>query len=81
MDTTGIFGGPVVCNLKVDETIIKNDEQFEKFVHTVEDYFRAGGIQLQLNYVSRSELLEARKNPADIPESGTSRFFPICLIC
>lgn len=59
----GIMSGSVVFNLSVDENIIRDDDQFEKFVRAVETYFRGGGLMLQLNYVSREELLKAKKEP------------------
>ncbi len=64
-DPTHIFCGPVVCNMRIEETVIRNDEQFEKFCHMVETYFRSGGIQVQLNYVSKEELLAARATPQE----------------
>ena len=29
----------------------------------MEEYFRLGGLHVQLNYVTKEELLEARQNP------------------
>ncbi len=65
MDPTGIMTGPVVCNMLIDEQLIKNDEYFEKFCKMVETYFKIGGMQIQLNYVSKEELLSAQKTPED----------------
>ncbi len=64
-DPTSIFCGAVVCNMLVDEAIIKNDESFEKFAKMVEVYFKTGGLHIQLNYVSKEELKAARENPLE----------------
>ncbi len=63
MDPTGIMTGPVVCNMLIDEQLIRNDTYFEKFCKMVETYFKAGGMHIQLNYVSKEELLAAKKAP------------------
>ena len=36
---------------------------FEKTVDMLEAYFKNGGIQFQLNYISRDELLKAKTAP------------------
>ena len=64
-DPCGIFCGPTVCNVMLDEATVKNDESFEKLVSVVDTYFKLGGLHIQTNYVSRETLLEARKNPED----------------
>ena len=63
MDPTGILCGPNVCNMLIDETLIRNDEYFEKVCRMVETYFSLGGIHVQLNYVSREQLLAAQADP------------------
>jgi formate C-acetyltransferase len=64
-DPCGIFCGPTVCNVMLDEATVKNDESFEKLVSVVDTYFKLGGLHIQTNYVSRETLLAARKNPED----------------
>ncbi len=76
----GAVNGSVVFNLKLDETLIKRDDYFEKTVRMIESYFRNGGLMLQLNYVSREELLDAKKNPDEhrnlrVRVSGFSGYF------
>ena len=63
MDPKKICTGPVVCNLLLDEVLIRNDEYFDKVCRMIETYFRRGGIHVQLNYVSKEELLAAKKAP------------------
>lgn len=80
MDPTGILAGPFVANVLLDAALIKDDRYFETTVKTIESYFRQGGMHIQLNYVTREELLAARENPADhgdfkVRVSGFSAFF------
>ncbi len=65
MDPTGVTCGTSILNLSVSEPTVRNEESFEKFVDLVETYFREGGLHLQLNHVSREELLDARAHPED----------------
>lgn len=76
----GIVNGTVVSNIMLDEALIANDDNFEKTVKLAESYFRSGGLMLQLNHVSREELLDARKNPDKyrslrVRVSGFSAYF------
>ncbi len=64
MDTTGIMCGDTIMNLTVDESTVSNEESFEKLVMLVETYFQTGGLHIQLNHVSREELLAAKADPA-----------------
>ena len=43
--------------------VVRDDEQFEKLCRMIEAYFQMGGIHVQLNYISREELLAAQKEP------------------
>lgn len=61
-DVQGLSGA-TVTNLSLDEHLIRQDEYFEKTVDLLETYLRNGGMQFQLNYVSREELLEAQACP------------------
>ncbi|MBE6928963.1 MAG: hypothetical protein E7463_01670 [Ruminococcaceae bacterium] len=63
MDPNGILCGPNVCNMLIDEVLIRDDRYFESVCRMIEQYFRMGGIHVQLNYVSREELEAARKTP------------------
>ena len=63
MDPTGILCGPNVCNMLVDETMVRDDMQFYKLCRMIETYFNLGGSHVQLNYVSKEELLAAEEHP------------------
>ena len=61
-DKNGISSA-TVTNFNLDDSYIKNDEYFNKTVDMLETYFKNGGIQFQLNYVSKEDLLKAKKTP------------------
>lgn len=63
MDPKGILCGPFVCNLMVDEALVKNDAYFAKLCKTIETYFKQGGMHVQLNYLSAGELKDALEHP------------------
>ncbi len=63
MQPSGILCGPYLCNVRVDKVLVKEDEYFEKLVDQIETYFKLGGMHIQLNYVSKEELLEAQAEP------------------
>ena len=63
MDPACIVCGPCVSNVMLDEVLMRNDSYFEKVVSLVDAYFRKGGLHIQLNYVSKEELLAARAEP------------------
>jgi len=79
-DPTGIMCGNTIMNLTMEREVVENEAGFDKFVHLVETYFKMGGLHLQLNYVSREELLDAKKNPDKykslrVRVSGFSAYF------
>ena len=41
----------------------KNDDYFDKVCLMIEQYFKMGGIHIQLNYVTKEELTAARETP------------------
>ncbi len=63
LDPYGISCGSTVTNIFLDEQLIKNDDYFEKTVNMFETYFKNGGVQFQLTYVSKADLLAAQKDP------------------
>ncbi len=67
MDEHAILSGPFVCNAYLDEDLILKDENFEKTAQIIYEYFMEGGLHIQLNYVSKEELLKAKANPGDYP--------------
>lgn len=79
-DPHHLLGGPTVTNLTVDEKLIKEDANFEKFVDLLETYFRMGGVHIQLSYVSREDLEQAKVTPEKyghlrVRVSGFSDYF------
>lgn len=80
MDPACIICGPCVTNVMLDETLIRDDRHFQKTVALVDGYFRKGGMHVQLNYVSREELMEAKREPEKFENlrvrvSGFSGYF------
>lgn len=65
LDPNGIGCGSTVTNITIDETLIKNDDNFEKTVDMLETYFKNGGVHFQLTYVSKEDLLKAKETPED----------------
>lgn len=79
-DPKRIYTGPSVTNVNLDEALLKDEESLEKTCRMVETYFKLGGIHVQLNCVSREQLLEAQRNPGDykslrVRVSGYSDYF------
>lgn len=62
-DPYSILTGPSVTNVLLDEQLVKNDENFEKLVYLFEAYFQTGGTHFQLTYVSKEDLINAKKTP------------------
>lgn len=62
-DPYSILTGPSVTNVLLDEQLVKKDENFEKLVYLFEAYFKMGGTHFQLTYVSKEDLINAKKSP------------------
>lgn len=62
-DPYSITVGPSVTNVLLDEQLVKNDDNFEKLVYLFETYFKMGGTHFQLTYVSKEDLINAKKSP------------------
>ena len=80
LDKNAISCGSTVTNISLDEQLIKNDEYFDKTVDMFETYFKNGGIHFQLTYVSKADLLAAKKNPENygnlrVRVTGFSEYF------
>lgn len=58
-----IFCGSTVTNVLVDETLVKNDANFDKLVKVFESYFKMGGLHYQVNYISKEDLKNAKITP------------------
>lgn len=56
-----ITGGPL--NIRLHPSAVKGDKGLEMFAIALQTYFDKGGMQIQLNVMSREQLLDAQKNP------------------
>lgn len=79
-DSYSILTGPSVTNVLLDKALIANDENFEKTVSMFESYFMMGGTHFQLTYVSKEDLINAKKTPEKyknlrVRVSGFSDYF------
>ena len=79
-DPTRHFSGVTVTNVNLEASLIYDDANFAKTVGIIEAYFQKGGAQLQINTVTREELLAARENPEKhgnlrVRVSGFSEYF------
>ncbi len=75
-----ISGGSSVTNVYLDEQLVKKEEHFPKTAKLFETYFKNGGSQFQLNYVSQEDLKKAKIKPEDyknlrVRVSGFSDYF------
>lgn len=80
MDESGVLCGPFLCNVNIEESLIFDDENFEKTVDLFESYLKMGGLHFQLNYVTKAELIAAKKDPEKhrslrVRVSGFSEYF------
>jgi pyruvate-formate lyase len=55
-------------NITFNPSLLKGDEQLDKFTSMVEGYLSLGGRQLNPNPVSIETLVDAQKNPGNYPE-------------
>ncbi|MBD3307864.1 hypothetical protein GF339_15645, partial [candidate division KSB3 bacterium] len=56
-----ITGGPL--NLRVHPSAVKAQNGLEMFATALQTYFEKGGMQIQVNVVSKEQLLDAQRNP------------------
>ena len=64
----------------IEEALIKEDNNFEKLVDLFQTYFLVGGTHFQLTYVSKEDLINAKKTPENyrnlrVRVSGFSDYF------
>jgi len=55
----------VVVNIRFEKSMINSDIKLEKITSLIETYFKLGGVQLQINYVSAEDLIKAKQDPAN----------------
>ncbi len=75
-----ISGGSSVTNLNLDEQLVVNPDNFAKTAKMLETYFKNGGSQFQLNFISKEDLMRAKVTPEEyknlrVRVSGFSDFF------
>lgn len=58
-----VFASSVVVNLKLDRAMADSDEKRARLAAVFMTYLRLGGVQLQPNYLSADELINAQKEP------------------
>ena len=79
-DPEAVLTGPSVTNVLIDEKLIRDNDNFEKLVDLFQTYFLNGGTHFQLTYVSKEDLINAKKTPEDyknlrVRVSGFSDYF------
>jgi formate C-acetyltransferase len=79
-DRYGIGCGSTVTNISLEKELITDERYFDKTVDLLLAYFKSGGVHFQLNYVSREDLIEAKKTPERhgnlrVRVSGFSEYF------
>ncbi len=57
------FCGCVVSNIKLDKSMASTAEKRAKLAQLYHVFLRRGGMQLQINYLSQQELLDAQAHP------------------
>jgi len=72
--------GGLNVNLRISKTIITTDEDVEKLMDLLLTYFENGGMEIQINCISKEKLIDAQKNPDKyrdlcIRVSGQSLYF------
>ncbi len=73
-----ITGGPL--NVKLHPSAVQGEKGLEAFAAAVKTFMRDGGLQVQVNVVSREELLNAQEHPDRYPDlcvrvTGYSAYF------
>lgn len=79
-DPECMLTGPSVTNVLLQESLMTDEESFEKTVDLFRTYFALGGTHFQLTYVSKEDLLDARIHPEKhkslrVRVSGFSDYF------
>lgn len=57
------FCGCIVSNLKMDKSMADTPEKLDRLATVYHTFLKHGGMQLQINYLSTEELIEAQKTP------------------
>ena len=70
----------VVVNLQLDKALVETDEKRKRLASILRTYFKLGGIQVQINYISADALIKAQQTPNEyqhlrVRVTGFSGFF------
>ncbi len=57
------FCGCLVSNIKMDKTMADTSEKLDRLSSLYHTFLKLGGMQLQINYLSTEELIQAQKTP------------------
>jgi len=79
LDHTKAPGGLNV-NLRVSRSLLEKDEDVEKMIDLLLTYFKNGGMEVQVNCISKEKLVDAQKHPEKYRDlavrvSGQSLYF------
>jgi formate C-acetyltransferase len=74
------YGNGIVLDMKFSPVFFKKEENRQKLKFLLETYFSLGGMEAQINVVSKETLLKAQKAPKDYEDlivrvSGFSAYF------
>jgi len=75
-----LSAGGINVNLRISPSILKNDDDVEKMIDLLLTYFNNGGMEIQINCISREKLIDAQKHPEKYRDlavrvSGQSLYF------
>lgn len=79
-DEHAIMAGPSVTNVLIEKEMVERDDAFAMVIKLFETYFQNGGIHFQLNYMSKEDLINAKREPSKykslrVRVSGFSDYF------
>ena len=74
------YGNASPVQLDIDPGLAKSSEDVEKVEALIRGHFDLGGTQVNINVMSREQILEAHKDPSKFPDlivrvTGFSAFF------
>jgi len=75
-----LSSGGLNVNARFHPTVLHTDEDMEKMIDLLISYFHKGGMEVQINCVSKETLLDAQKHPEKYKDlcvriSGQSAYF------
>lgn len=55
----------VVTNITLSSDLLQGEENIDRIAHLILGYFEMGGVQLQINYLSKEQLIQAQLHPEE----------------